>query len=141
LDDLLRKSALYTEKIGERMLIEQKRQYNLKRQMNEKAEALEDEDEAVEVKAGKKRSKNSKGSKQRRKRAETEEPDEEEDRPLGQPAEITGAKLRDYQLQGVAWMAGLYQNNMNGILADEMGLGYDQIFHLFLLAHSASTGR
>jgi ATP-dependent DNA helicase len=40
-----------------------------------------------------------------------------------QPRLITGAKLRDYQLAGVEWMASLYSNGLNGILADEMGLG------------------
>jgi ATP-dependent DNA helicase len=40
-----------------------------------------------------------------------------------QPALITGAKLRDYQLAGVQWMVSLYENGLNGILADEMGLG------------------
>lgn len=33
-----------------------------------------------------------------------------------QPVLITGAKLRDYQLEGVAWMAGLYNNGISGIL-------------------------
>ncbi|KAH9943620.1 SNF2 family N-terminal domain-containing protein [Amylocystis lapponica] len=40
-----------------------------------------------------------------------------------QPVLVTGATLKDYQLEGVAWMAGLYQNGISGILADEMGLG------------------
>jgi ATP-dependent DNA helicase len=40
-----------------------------------------------------------------------------------QPALVTGAKLRDYQLAGVQWMVSLYENGLNGILADEMGLG------------------
>lgn len=40
-----------------------------------------------------------------------------------QPALITGATLRDYQLYGVEWLVGLYENGLNGILADEMGLG------------------
>lgn len=40
-----------------------------------------------------------------------------------QPALITGATLRDYQLRGVEWLVGLYENGINGILADEMGLG------------------
>jgi len=31
--------------------------------------------------------------------------------------------MRDYQLQGTAWLVSLYENGMNGILADEMGLG------------------
>ncbi len=36
---------------------------------------------------------------------------------------ISGGSLRDYQLQGVEWLAALYENGLNGILADEMGLG------------------
>ena len=40
-----------------------------------------------------------------------------------QPALVTGAELRDYQLDGFEWLVGLYENGLNGILADEMGLG------------------
>jgi len=58
-----------------------------------------------------------------------------------QPASITGAKLKDYQLEGLQWMVSLDQNGISGILgasllwkeksiityfptlADEMGLG------------------
>ncbi|KAH9995294.1 SNF2 family N-terminal domain-containing protein [Russula vinacea] len=40
-----------------------------------------------------------------------------------QPALVTGANLRDYQLEGVAWMVSLWENGISGILADEMGLG------------------
>jgi hypothetical protein len=28
--------------------------------------------------------------------------------------------MRDYQVQGLNWMASLHQNGINGILADEM---------------------
>ena len=35
-----------------------------------------------------------------------------------QPALITGATLKDYQLEGVAWMAGLHQNGISGILGE-----------------------
>lgn len=41
----------------------------------------------------------------------------------GQPSLIQGAMMRDYQLQGTAWLISLYENGMNGILGDEMGLG------------------
>ena len=34
-----------------------------------------------------------------------------------------GCQLKDYQLEGVRWMASLYENGVSGILADEMGLG------------------
>ncbi|KAI5120994.1 hypothetical protein M0805_000455 [Coniferiporia weirii] len=40
-----------------------------------------------------------------------------------QPALVTGGQLKDYQLEGVAWMVSLWQNGISGILADEMGLG------------------
>jgi ATP-dependent DNA helicase len=39
---------------------------------------------------------------------------------MGQPEMLTGGALRDYQLTGVAWLASLYENGINGILADEM---------------------
>jgi len=34
-----------------------------------------------------------------------------------------GCVLKDYQLEGVRWLASLYENGVSGILADEMGLG------------------
>lgn len=40
-----------------------------------------------------------------------------------QPAMLVGGDLKEYQLQGLQWMASLYDNKLNGILADEMGLG------------------
>ncbi|GAO19343.1 hypothetical protein UVI_02008730 [Ustilaginoidea virens] len=44
--------------------------------------------------------------------------------------------LREYQHDGLDWLAGLYANNTNGILADEMGLG-KTIQTIALLAHLA----
>lgn len=44
--------------------------------------------------------------------------------------------LREYQHNGLDWLAGLYANNTNGILADEMGLG-KTIQTIALLAHLA----
>ncbi|KAF9265363.1 SNF2-family ATP dependent chromatin remodeling factor snf21 [Marasmius fiardii PR-910] len=40
-----------------------------------------------------------------------------------QPDTITGAQLKEYQLEGVQWMVSLHQSGVSGILADEMGLG------------------
>ncbi|KAJ2521669.1 putative ATPase [Coemansia sp. RSA 1939] len=40
-----------------------------------------------------------------------------------QPRSITGGVMREYQLEGMEWLASLYENGLNGILADEMGLG------------------
>ena len=38
-----------------------------------------------------------------------------------QPANLAGdCTLKDYQLEGVRWMASLYENGVSGILADEM---------------------
>ena len=33
-----------------------------------------------------------------------------------QPALVTGATLKDYQLEGVAWMVSLWENGISGIL-------------------------
>eukprot|EP00741_Cyanophora_paradoxa_P006100 tig00000983_g5915.t1 len=40
-----------------------------------------------------------------------------------QPEFLKGGELRDYQLEGLNWMAYSWNNNKNVILADEMGLG------------------
>ncbi|TFK32975.1 SNF2 family N-terminal domain-containing protein [Crucibulum laeve] len=48
---------------------------------------------------------------------------EEEAPVFEQPTLITGAKLKQYQLEGLQWMVSLDQNGISGILADEMGLG------------------
>jgi ATP-dependent DNA helicase len=63
----------------------------------------------------------------KRARGENVAPTSAEEQPalpaMEQPALITGATLKDYQLEGVRWIAGLWENGLNGILADEMGLG------------------
>ncbi|KAG9056060.1 putative DNA helicase ino80 [Serendipita sp. 407] len=46
------------------------------------------------------------------------------------------ATLKEYQLKGLNWLAGLYEQGINGILADEMGLG-KTIQSIALLAHLA----
>eukprot|EP00124_Ichthyophonus_hoferi_P004274 Ihof_evm1s451 gene=Ihof_evmTU1s451 len=40
-----------------------------------------------------------------------------------QPKLVTGCVMREYQLDGMEWIASLYENGLNGILGDEMGLG------------------
>ena len=40
-----------------------------------------------------------------------------------QPSILQNGTLRDYQLEGLNWLARLYNNGISGILADEMGLG------------------
>ena len=40
-----------------------------------------------------------------------------------QPELVSGGLMRTYQLEGLEWLASLYENGLNGILADEMGLG------------------
>jgi ATP-dependent DNA helicase len=51
-----------------------------------------------------------------------------------QPRLVTGATMRDYQLDGVQWLISLYENGLNGILGDEMGLG-KTLQVIALLAH------
>lgn len=62
--------------------------------------------------------------------ADEGEKDNGEQYTFAQPALVTGAKLRDYQLAGVQWMISLYENGLNGILADEMGLGKVSLYCL-----------
>lgn len=45
-----------------------------------------------------------------------------------------GCFLKDYQLEGVRWLASLFENGVSGILADEMGLG-KTIQVIALVAH------
>ena len=40
-----------------------------------------------------------------------------------QPELVSGGIMKPYQLEGLSWLASLYENGLNGILADEMGLG------------------
>ena len=44
-------------------------------------------------------------------------------RSANQPKAVSGGIMRGYQLEGLYWLASLYENGLNGILADEMGLG------------------
>lgn len=44
-------------------------------------------------------------------------------RSANQPETVSGGVMRNYQLEGLYWLATLYENGLNGILADEMGLG------------------
>ncbi|KAH0580631.1 hypothetical protein H2248_002117 [Termitomyces sp. 'cryptogamus'] len=68
---------------------------------------------------------------------------EEEAAPVfQQPALITGATLKKYQLEGLQWMVSLDQNGISGILADEMGLGKTLqtiAFSAYLREHHNST--
>ncbi len=56
-----------------------------------------------------------------------------------QPALVTGARMRDYQLDGTEWLISLYENGLNGILADEMGLG-KTLQTIAFLAHLRAKG-
>ncbi|KAJ7108200.1 SNF2 family N-terminal domain-containing protein [Mycena epipterygia] len=47
----------------------------------------------------------------------------QDDDAFPQPALVTGARLKDYQLEGLQWMVSLNTQGISGILADEMGLG------------------
>ena len=46
-----------------------------------------------------------------------------EDETIGQPAEVSGVEMKDYQLVGLRWLAAMHECGVNAILADEMGLG------------------
>lgn len=46
----------------------------------------------------------------------TEEAEGSAEQPFEQSAMVSGTTLKDYQLEGVAWMAGLHRAGMSGIL-------------------------
>ena len=57
---------------------------------------------------------------------------------LKQPVLVQG-EMRPYQLIGVHWLVGLYENGLNGILGDEMGLG-KTVQSIAMLAHLHGMG-
>ena len=63
-------------------------------------------------------------------------------RSASQPEAVTGGVMRSYQLEGLYWLASLYENGLNGILADEMGLGktIQTIAFLAFLREKGTTG-
>ncbi|GKT61736.1 lymphoid-specific helicase [Colletotrichum tofieldiae] len=52
-----------------------------------------------------------------------------------QPKLMTGGEMRDYQLEGLTWMAEICIQGLSGILADEMGLG-KTVQTISLIAHT-----
>lgn len=63
-------------------------------------------------------------------------------RSANQPGTVSGGVMRNYQLEGLYWLATLYENGLNGILADEMGLGktIQTISFLAYLRERGTTG-
>ncbi|KAG1719217.1 SNF2 family N-terminal domain-containing protein [Suillus lakei] len=129
LERLLEKSFTYSKLLGAQM-DKEKRACALRVAMQAAAPSKPESSKRRLPKRGKKRSR-------------VEESDEEEAPPVKQqiqqppavegengqrqkfpqPALVTGATLKDYQLEGVEWMVSLDKNGISGILADEMGLG------------------
>jgi len=115
---ILEKSAVYTGILAERM--EKDKMKFLAAQ-----EAKEAGDQT-----GKKRGRachvNGSASPVKRFKAENGAPviiDSEEHPLFEQPALVTGAKLKQYQLEGVQWMVSLDQNGISGILGGFLLLG------------------
>ncbi|KAJ7906777.1 SNF2 family DNA-dependent ATPase, partial [Mycena leptocephala] len=65
--------------------------------------------------------------------------DAKEEPAFPQPALVSGATLKDYQLEGLQWMVGLHEQGISGILADEMGLG-KTLQTIAFAAHLRATG-
>ncbi|KXS19662.1 hypothetical protein M427DRAFT_108497 [Gonapodya prolifera JEL478] len=40
-----------------------------------------------------------------------------------QPESVVNGEMKDYQLKGLGWLTGMFDNGINAILGDEMGLG------------------
>ncbi|KAG1729304.1 SNF2 family N-terminal domain-containing protein [Suillus paluster] len=133
LERLLEKSFTYSKLLGDQM------------DKEKRALALRAAMQAAAPSKSKPESTRKRLPKRGKKRTRVEESDEEEVLPVKQqiaevsvvegegensprpkfpqPALVTGATLKDYQLEGVEWMVSLDKNGVSGILADEMGLG------------------
>jgi ATP-dependent DNA helicase len=106
-----------------------------KRQLDQQAAAAQQEPPTPEPKTGRKRRRTKDASSPPAKRqkvddavvAEVDRQTDTTENPYAnafqQPRLVSGTQLKDYQLEGVAWMAGLHENGISGILADDMGLG------------------
>ena len=114
LEFLLKKSAAYTRLLKERMDLTLQRQRQLE---------MEDDSDYEDVPSTKQRKRKRKDTKSSSGRKIKIGVDQNDAKIFRQPRLITGTKLKDYQLEGVAWMAGLHENGISGILADDMGLG------------------
>lgn len=68
-----------------------------------------------------------------------EDEEEADDLKSRQPALVTGATMKSYQIAGLEWLISLYENGLNGILADEMGLG-KTLQTISFLAHLRQQG-
>ncbi|XP_006456421.1 hypothetical protein AGABI2DRAFT_181051 [Agaricus bisporus var. bisporus H97] len=117
---VLEKSTVYTSILHQRME-EDKKKILASQQAKVKIDA---------TKTGKKRGRAQHGydgdTQTKRLKGEQGEPvtvEGDEHLVFEQPALVTGAKLKNYQLEGLQWMVSLDQNGISGILADEMGLG------------------
>lgn len=114
LQDILAKSTLYSNFLRERM--EEDRRRTL------------EESQQTGKKRGRPSGPDAKGKKRAKKEAggvfsEVADAIAEDANVFEQPALITGATLKSYQLEGLQWMVSLDKNGISGILADEMGLG------------------
>ncbi|KAL1410183.1 chromatin remodeling complex Adenosinetriphosphatase [Vanrija albida] len=100
---------------------------DLKRQREPEFAAMLDEQLAQTSAKGKKKASDNRHRKSEKEEDEELLKDEDGDDEAfvfeESPAYVKGGKMRDYQVQGLNWMASLHHNGINGILADEMGLG------------------
>jgi ATP-dependent DNA helicase len=119
LEFLLKRSSLYADMLRQRMEEAEEEARNERARKSKAAASTEAKDLPRVTRA--------KG----RKRARVDSDDEDNDevdrkqheratddahQHLEQPALITGARMKDYQLQGLAWMKSLYENGISGIL-------------------------
>jgi len=100
-----------------------------------------DSEDSPGARKGKRRRKETKSSSSGKKKIKLEV-DENDTTIFRQPQLVTGTKLKEYQLEGVAWMAGLHENGISGILADDMGLGKVRPqYHVYFLQPSQPRRR
>lgn len=112
---VLDRSAVFSTILKTRMDEEKARQIALQAEKKKEQAGKKRGRSAVQSSPKGKRKKGANG-----KSVAVEEPevDEGEGAVFQQPALITGAKLKPYQLEGLQWMVSLDQNGISGILGD-----------------------
>lgn len=113
---MLEKSAVYTGILHERMEEDKK-----KLLAAQQAKKTKTENARTGKKRGRAQHRDDEDTQSKRLKGEHGEsvPVDGEDHPVfEQPALVTGAKLKQYQLEGLQWMVSLDQNGISGILGE-----------------------
>lgn len=117
---VLKRSALYSSILKTRMDEEKARQLVLQAERKKEQAGKKRGRSAIQSSPKGKRKKGANGKAVAVEELEAEADGEGDGSLFQQPALITGAKLKPYQLEGLQWMVSLDQNGISGILGESI---------------------